>query len=433
MNIVHLIKNSIFISMMVALLIYVQAANAASHFFGLHAVGPYLELAKAAGASSARYIASWDKFEPTNGQYDFQLADKIVKLAQRENIDLVMTLQCDSKWACKVGVHNQASVPTTKASMPLKMQYWRDLLSKVVERYDGDGLNDMPGLLKPVKYWQIQNEWQVEWQGTNYEFRQIMQTAYSVIKQTDPEAKVISPGLTGTRLFALCEGLNDRGWIYWGMTDGQIRQIGKASQLIALPFLEKHPQTYNRAKDLFASCNQYFDIIDVHLYTCDPYECAYDLKWIKKQMQISKFNKPIWSLEFACPFYNFSSENFARCIVEAQTIGFYNGLERIYWSSLVPTLGWSENFLRLSLALSSGIPKKELAIYSAMAKSINGFEKITRIKTANDSKAWLFKFNNRKKIVWIGWTEDGTLQVNIDNKKTSNVILRKDPIIVSSE
>ena len=38
------------------------------------------------------------------------------------------------------------------------MDNYKIFLIKLVDRYDGDGKNDMPGLTKPIKHWQIMNE-----------------------------------------------------------------------------------------------------------------------------------------------------------------------------------------------------------------------------------------------------------------------------------
>ena len=38
------------------------------------------------------------------------------------------------------------------------MDDYKNFLIKLVDRYDGDGLNDMPGLTKPIKYWDVMNE-----------------------------------------------------------------------------------------------------------------------------------------------------------------------------------------------------------------------------------------------------------------------------------
>ena len=38
------------------------------------------------------------------------------------------------------------------------MDDYKTFLLKLVDRYDGDGSNDMPGLTKPIIYWDIMNE-----------------------------------------------------------------------------------------------------------------------------------------------------------------------------------------------------------------------------------------------------------------------------------
>ena len=50
--------------------------------------------------------------------------------------------------------------PREHGSMKLRIsdQEFYDYVIQIVERYDGDGIDDMPGLTSPVKYWQIDNE-----------------------------------------------------------------------------------------------------------------------------------------------------------------------------------------------------------------------------------------------------------------------------------
>ncbi|MBU1130632.1 glycoside hydrolase family 44 protein [Patescibacteria group bacterium] len=66
-----------------------------------------------------------------------------------------------------------------------------------VERYDGDGYNDMPGLIYPVKYWQIDNEPDLEADtvGDGYSYAHLLKITYQAIKEADPEAKVLSGGI----------------------------------------------------------------------------------------------------------------------------------------------------------------------------------------------------------------------------------------------
>jgi hypothetical protein len=60
-----------------------------------------------------------------------------------------------------------------------------------VERYDGDGIEDMPGLNNPVKYWQIDNEPPRLRDG----YPELVKITYKAIKEADPDAKVVLGGL----------------------------------------------------------------------------------------------------------------------------------------------------------------------------------------------------------------------------------------------
>ena len=41
---------------------------------------------------------------------------------------------------------------------PVNEQQYTAFVKATVERYDGDGVDDMPGLQNPIKYWQVGNE-----------------------------------------------------------------------------------------------------------------------------------------------------------------------------------------------------------------------------------------------------------------------------------
>ena len=46
----------------------------------------------------------------------------------------------------------------TNAYVPADLPAYRTYVTAVVERYDGDGVDDMPGLAAPVRYWEVDNE-----------------------------------------------------------------------------------------------------------------------------------------------------------------------------------------------------------------------------------------------------------------------------------
>jgi len=61
----------------------------------------------------------------------------------------------------------------------------------VVERYDGDGIGDMPGLSIPCKFWQVDNEPPRGRKG----YPDLVQITCEAIKKADPDAKVVMGGL----------------------------------------------------------------------------------------------------------------------------------------------------------------------------------------------------------------------------------------------
>lgn len=93
---------------------------------------------------------------------------------------------------------------------PCDMKAYGEFIGKVVERYDGDGVDDMPNLKTPVKYWEVLNEPSMQggslggagedlkfFVGTSKEYFEILKTSYEAIKKADPDAKVLHAGMAG--------------------------------------------------------------------------------------------------------------------------------------------------------------------------------------------------------------------------------------------
>ena len=79
----------------------------------------------------------------------FDQADMVVRAAQDHDLQLVLVL---GPWQ---GNKTGAFTSSYEVDDPQGYTAW---VSSVVERYDGDGVDDMPGLEQPVKYWEIDNE-----------------------------------------------------------------------------------------------------------------------------------------------------------------------------------------------------------------------------------------------------------------------------------
>jgi len=77
-------------------------------------------------------------------------------------------------------------------------------LRRIVERYDGDGSGDMPGLRYTIKYWEIGNEPDgaydpkldgLFFQGSAEDYFEILKVSYITIKEADPDARILIAAL----------------------------------------------------------------------------------------------------------------------------------------------------------------------------------------------------------------------------------------------
>lgn len=77
--------------------------------------------------------------------------------------------------------------------IPVDEDAYTEFVKAVVERYDGDGVDDMPNLNNPIKHWQVDNEPPRKLSG----YTKLLELTYNAVKQADPECKVLIGGATG--------------------------------------------------------------------------------------------------------------------------------------------------------------------------------------------------------------------------------------------
>jgi len=155
----------------------------------------------------------WGMIEVARATYKFDLIDAIVKDAQAAGGNYVGTIAPFAGWELKAAGY----APSTDAqcqrlftedvyylAFDQRMDRYKDeaeylaFVGKVVERYDGDGIDDMPGLTTPIRYWQIHNEPEGDHCG-NYRndvaaFVRLMQTSADVIHASCASCKVLNGG-----------------------------------------------------------------------------------------------------------------------------------------------------------------------------------------------------------------------------------------------
>lgn len=137
-------------------------------------------------------------------------------------------------------------------------------VASVVERYDGDGVNDMPDLEIPIKYWEVMNEPDLE--GVDYldfysddadDYAELLIKTAEMVHKTDPEAQVLIAGAAGGN-------------------DG---------------FLDFYRQVFENK-----AAREAFDIGNVHCISNDDFE-SYNVAPYQEMLAEFGIDRPIWITE----------------------------------------------------------------------------------------------------------------------------------------
>lgn len=164
---------------------------------------------------------AWGWIETSQDNYDYESVDDVVTEAQDNNVALLATLWPFASWdqeschgaECEVSTGDQfyptkgegSGIPASRCA-PCSYDDYKSFLTNLVERYDGDGTDDMPDLEIPVKYWEILNEPDLVssddltfYKGTKAEYVEILQASYETIKAACSDCQVVQGGAAGSQ------------------------------------------------------------------------------------------------------------------------------------------------------------------------------------------------------------------------------------------
>ena len=157
---------------------------------------------------AGRFI--WGLIEPKPGRYVWTFTtDRQVKRWQNENLAVLVTIwpfagwdqdSCHSDKPEAVGMFPGMG---SRLYSPCNEESYSNWLTAVVERYDGDGINDMPGLKYPIRHWEVLNEPEMQgpeltfYQEDSNSYLELLKLSHQAIKAADPNAQVLLGGQAG--------------------------------------------------------------------------------------------------------------------------------------------------------------------------------------------------------------------------------------------
>lgn len=317
----------------------------------------------------------WDKLQKDSGEYDWSFSDNYIKKSQSYNFNIVATIwpfanwdqkSCHSLEMCRgFGFEGRPPWPPVKLPTyrckPCDMTAYSNFVQDLVERYDGDGLNDMPGLKYPIKYWEVLNEPEIRtreltfFNGTPDEYFQNLKTTYNAVKTADPEAKVLHAGMAG-----ILKGSLD----FWDPVFGK-------------------------------GAGNYFDIASIHSIDTDNEDLF--AKEMKDFLKSHNLSKPIWITEAQYGKGRggiYDKEDFAKLLIKSFVSAFGNGAEKIFYVGLsTPTPGHPH----AALITQRGQKNPVYYSFKTLVEKIDYFESVERL--AEDQ----YKFTIADRVVYVLW------------------------------
>lgn len=308
----------------------------------------------------------WPDVEPKQGQWNFKRLDLYVNAAQAKGVEVVYPLGLSAPWA-SARPDEPSGYKPGYAAEPRDLETWRTYVRTIAERYKGR-----------IKYYDVWNEPsdKTYFSGTPEMYVQILRIAYETIKQVDPTAQVIAPGVTGVG-----------------------RHLEYLDRILAL------------------GAKNYLDILGYHFYVplSTPETMVPLIKQVRQIMAKNGIaNKPLWNTETGWWIGNTDGTpdhsmvikmkwvrvdpqvDAGAYVIRSFVLALSENVERFHWYS------W-DNLYGLGMRNpTSGEPKAMTKAYEAAVKWLTGW-KVTSCKESG--LVWVCQLDQAgSKTRWLAWT-----------------------------
>ncbi len=162
-----------------------------------------LDMMVEAGIGWVRLNWSWKDFQPEEGPFRFEQFDMAAARAAEHNIRLLPILTAVPAWASTAPaelIAERGNLSPVDRYRPRDIEEWKLFVRTVVERYDGDGVDDAPGSPR-LTHWEVWNEPNIAlfWppHPDAQEYVDLLAVTHAEIMAADPTAKVVLGGLSG--------------------------------------------------------------------------------------------------------------------------------------------------------------------------------------------------------------------------------------------
>lgn len=202
---------------------------------------------------------------------DFQKLDRFVREYQAAGFtELTVSLKPHSRWASK----DVRLLTSTDASpKPQYRELFQAWVGAVVERYDGDGVDDMEGLRWPIRTVEIGSELSSYQPEPVEEYLETLQLAYEAAHRAAEDVRIGHAAFlfAPVNMDVAAPSEYDAVW-------EEARRIDNHHGLADMRVILDHPEA--------------FDFINIHILG-EPYEIEHVMRWIAYETGLRGYDKPV--------------------------------------------------------------------------------------------------------------------------------------------
>lgn len=413
---------------------------------------PYAETFARTGAGWVNFAdIRWRWIEPKppkkgRHNYKWDKLDAAVRRWQGEGFNIAMSLRLGKGWFAGPKKFMIKKLPLVVKLMsrdsdrlpkPKHMKDYTAWIRAFVERYDKDGVDDMPGLRYPVLHYQIGNEYgnPAFWTGTIEEYFTLLRTASKAAREANPGVNIIPSGLR----------LND---FFHNRPDGKYPEEGFKAFFKRLP--PGYPEAFKRALDLderVLGLTGVYDIVDAagngSWHTPTP---GYQ-KWVRRKLEEAGNPARVWDMESRCEVLltpidtthmhmdlgipqgkkivkilkrkrhrkhkvavKWYRAEQSRILAKVYVTRFAAGVEKVFvgmpidWDKGIGKLGWPNPYV--GLLNDAGEPWPVYHALGFLVKELDGFTRAEPVPAPKGVSLYRFRFAAPRKPVWVAWLED---------------------------
>lgn len=452
-------------------------------FFSIPTVGnPLSELSHVRWSRLTALV--WSRLQNVDGSYKWEEIDGDVRQSQTANYNLVFVIKTGnnksfSDPSCYQTVVAGSAFEKNLISCPLKPEFegrWKQHITNIVERYDGDGKDDMPGLKSGFTAdIQIENEaassnyWypnQADGKLAAASYINLLKLSYEAKQQANPGTRIILPGIIDPNQLARCTA--DMSSMSSCANPYQKRNRDFTTEILKQP--------------------KYFDAVDVHFFDYFKFDPDYikdGMTWVKSEMSRNGYQKPVYSLEWTgaimmlvqsegyvnefAAYFPYTKElgsvaaasdvyknlnkpenkkyrewfeaEQAREFPKMFTTMLANGVERLvhvqtrdYFGSGWDNIWWNwQGIVRYEGTVTSPrlIKKPSYYTYKMLEQKLYGFNKVETLRLGGGIFAYKFSFESKSPVI-VAWIEGAATTVNLSLVLASDQA-RVTPIITDSD